>query len=633
MSSLLNLRGITSRDAVFDEGRPQALKMSARSFVSANARAVEILHRKDKKISFQDMTYVLEALPQPKNTRRVGVIPDDQNFVHSQSAGLTTQKGLKPTLSSLCLSAPNVVRCLSKFVLDFDPTFKFTTITLNYNYSSAPHRDINHEDGKARIIALGNFTGGELILGVKVGIREKWFDFDGTILHSTAPFKGERYSLVYFIHDVWKREEAVPIGLKLINLGVSWPCQGLRDDQISTCFSRKSSNAYFALSNKFFPNNNAFIVAEMRCLSQKTATILNLGNASRNNFTSSAFACYKLSSIEESRADHIASRCVSFQLFEELYAGDTIDELASAYINGGIFIPTDKSYGMDIIAGGLAGTRKLSTRQRRKISSQLGIPRSNFVNNEEVRNFSKDYYVLLLLHSSKQELISVHLLKHIFHKKNTLTSEICKTKKINKSKLPTTGTTPLKPALAKIMSNLCEVKPSSLCLDPFVGSGSLFQNCHSLLNIGIDASSSRLGCFDDCVKKKENIIGNIFQGYFRAGEIFDCIICDPPYGRREKHIDSHGNDGARHQSNEERALAQFKILTPLFQLASSTLRENGKMVFGFFNYPGNENCAWGIEDLPKHGNLKVEHVCREEWKYTSGHVLCRDIVVVRKIDF
>ena len=181
-------------------------------------------------------------------------------------------------------------------------------------------------------------------------------------------------------------------------------------------------------------------------------------------------------------------------------------------INGGIFIPTDKSYGMDIIAGGLAGTKKLSTRQRRKISSQLGIPRSNFVNNEEVRNFSKDYYVLLLLHSSKQELISVHLLKHIFHKKNTLTSEICKTKKINKSKLPTTGTTPLKPALAKIMSNLCEVKPSSLCLDPFVGSGSLFQNCHSLLNIGIDASSSRLGCFDDCVKK--NIIGIYFKDTF-----------------------------------------------------------------------------------------------------------------------
>ena len=75
------------------------------------------------------------------------------------------------------------------------------------------------------------------------------------------------------------------------------------------------------------------------------------------------------------------------------------------------------------------------------------------------------------------------------------TSEMCKAKKnIHKSKLPTTGTTPLKPALAKIMSNLCEVKPSSLCLDPFVGSGSLFQHCHSLLNIGVDASPSRMGC-------------------------------------------------------------------------------------------------------------------------------------------
>ena len=73
-----------------------------------------------------------------------------------------------------------------------------------------------------------------------------------------------------------------------------------------------------------------------------------------DGLSSSAFACYKLSSIEKSRVDHIASRCVSFQLFEELYVGDTIDELASAYINGGICIPTDKSYGMDIIAGGRA---------------------------------------------------------------------------------------------------------------------------------------------------------------------------------------------------------------------------------------------------------------------------------------
>ena len=55
-------------------------------------------------------------------------------------------------------------------------------------------------------------------------------------------------------------------------------------------------------------------------------------------------------------------------------------------------------------------------------------------------------------------------------------------------------------------------------------------------------------------------------------------------------------------------------------------------MFGFFNYPGNKNCAWGIEDLPKHGNLKVEHVCREEWKYSSGHFVS-DIVVVRKSTF
>ena len=43
---------------------------------------------------------------------------------------------------------------------------------------------------------LCSFTG----IGM-VNIRNTWFDFDGRSLHSTSPFTGERYSLVYFAHE------------------------------------------------------------------------------------------------------------------------------------------------------------------------------------------------------------------------------------------------------------------------------------------------------------------------------------------------------------------------------------------------------------------------------------------------
>jgi hypothetical protein len=294
-----------------------SLKLSARSYTTANSRAIEILQNREN-VLCEDMAYVLGALPQPKNTRRISVIPERHNFVHSQSAGLTTQKGLKPTLSSICISAPNVVRCLSKFVLDFDPNFKFTTITLNYNYSSAPHRDVNHEDGKARIIALGKFTGGELLLnGKKVDIREKWFDFDGTDLHSTAPFAGERYSLVYFIHEVWKSNDARPIGIKLIHLGIPWPNEiallQKRAIEFEEFYTGKNANTctYFTLSNnKYFHNYKGFVTAEVISLfMNEKPTLISPSCGSDGISDTSFYICHKILTGNEKRVKYVASRC------------------------------------------------------------------------------------------------------------------------------------------------------------------------------------------------------------------------------------------------------------------------------------------------------------------------------------
>jgi hypothetical protein len=86
-----------------------------------------------------------------------------------------------------------------------DPKFKYTTIQYNKNHKCAKHRD-GRNVGESYIIGLGDYTGGELIVfdendknPVKHDIRNKFFKFNGSIYpHVTAPFKGERYTMVFF---------------------------------------------------------------------------------------------------------------------------------------------------------------------------------------------------------------------------------------------------------------------------------------------------------------------------------------------------------------------------------------------------------------------------------------------------
>jgi hypothetical protein len=77
--------------------------------------------------------------------------------------------------------------------------FKFSTVQVNYNYKTKPHIDKNNV-GSSLIIGLGNYTGGDLLVEHKpYNIKYKPTIFNGAnLLHSTAPYKGERYSLVFF---------------------------------------------------------------------------------------------------------------------------------------------------------------------------------------------------------------------------------------------------------------------------------------------------------------------------------------------------------------------------------------------------------------------------------------------------
>ena len=86
-----------------------------------------------------------------------------------------------------------------------DPKFKYTSIQYNKSHRAAYHVDAKNV-GESYIIGLGNYTGGEVIVydvngknPVKHDIKHKFLKFNGSIYpHETAPFKGDRYTMVFY---------------------------------------------------------------------------------------------------------------------------------------------------------------------------------------------------------------------------------------------------------------------------------------------------------------------------------------------------------------------------------------------------------------------------------------------------
>ena len=95
---------------------------------------------------------------------------------------------------------PILFDLLKKLIHNHNPNFEYTTIQVNKNVISMPHIDKNNV-GPSFGIALGNFTGGELVIeGKPHDIKDKFLKFNGTLGHWIIPFEGTRYSLIYFTH-------------------------------------------------------------------------------------------------------------------------------------------------------------------------------------------------------------------------------------------------------------------------------------------------------------------------------------------------------------------------------------------------------------------------------------------------
>jgi len=95
---------------------------------------------------------------------------------------------------------PKLYRRLNKLMKLHKPDFKYTTIQVNKDVFCNPHIDKNNI-GPSYGIAMGDFTGGELVVeGKKFNINRKFKKFNGTLGHWITPFKGTRYSLIFFTH-------------------------------------------------------------------------------------------------------------------------------------------------------------------------------------------------------------------------------------------------------------------------------------------------------------------------------------------------------------------------------------------------------------------------------------------------
>lgn len=138
---------------------------------------------------------------------------------HSVKTGTTDQKGARQDVvgivcngleewPSICHQKnPQLMRMFRKFMKMHQPQLKFRTVYININTMCKPHLDRNA--GESLIIGFGDYKRGQTNLfsmqkdgsmkKTQYDISKNSLTFDGSkIIHSSADFSGDRYSLVFF---------------------------------------------------------------------------------------------------------------------------------------------------------------------------------------------------------------------------------------------------------------------------------------------------------------------------------------------------------------------------------------------------------------------------------------------------
>lgn len=216
--------GLNYKDLITERGAGESTIMRAHRLVAQREGKRILAECKQKKriVSDADVLLVLSSWGFARNTTRVNVMPDQANWVWSDTLGLLRDRCGDIHLTKPSLRYPEVVEVMSRWLTDRLPAteakgFTFTSLNVNKNYAARIHRDGNNF-GPSMISAFGDFTGGKLRyyphddgkidlekLQSKTASKADHLDlqnglclFNGNSAHSVDDFEGSRYSIVFF---------------------------------------------------------------------------------------------------------------------------------------------------------------------------------------------------------------------------------------------------------------------------------------------------------------------------------------------------------------------------------------------------------------------------------------------------
>ena len=123
--------------------------------------------------------------------------------VHGSQIGINTQV-VPRKFDSSREALLELWQICKKMLKVAEPGFSFSSIQVNKNFYGSPHVD-KHDVTHQYALSLGNFTGGRLVTGtddprtfVSFDTHDVLTKCDGRNPHWVTPYKGARYSLIFY---------------------------------------------------------------------------------------------------------------------------------------------------------------------------------------------------------------------------------------------------------------------------------------------------------------------------------------------------------------------------------------------------------------------------------------------------
>eukprot|EP00928_Gymnodinium_smaydae_P098911 TRINITY_DN9308_c2_g1_i1.p1 TRINITY_DN9308_c2_g1~~TRINITY_DN9308_c2_g1_i1.p1 ORF type:complete len:512 (+),score=107.10 TRINITY_DN9308_c2_g1_i1:65-1600(+) len=210
--------GLKPQDLICD-GEPMMLRAHR---LQANRHAEKVLasaEREKRLIREDEVESVLSLWGFARNVTRQNVLPQDKEWVWSDTVGLLRDRMGDIHLTKSTIRYPAVCQVLNQWLTHRLPKeaegFKFTTLNLNKNYAAKRHRDGNNF-GPSIIKGFGDYKQGELHVfpsddrsitdlaklpqsdRVTLDIKKNLAMFNGNSAHEVSEYIGDRYSVVYF---------------------------------------------------------------------------------------------------------------------------------------------------------------------------------------------------------------------------------------------------------------------------------------------------------------------------------------------------------------------------------------------------------------------------------------------------